>query len=66
MVVVVGMGVDSSVWAKLSDAAEMVRGVAETVRYSYRLRPGATVEAALLAGWGGVAGCGTRLSTNRH
>jgi putative transposase len=30
----------------------MLTGVDETVRYTYRLRPGATAEAALLAEWG--------------
>ncbi|MEO3929234.1 hypothetical protein ABGB07_36095, partial [Micromonosporaceae bacterium B7E4] len=30
----------------------MLLGVGETVRYTYRLRPGATAEAALLAEWG--------------
>ncbi|GAA3747409.1 RNA-guided endonuclease TnpB family protein [Plantactinospora mayteni] len=30
----------------------MLPGVGETVRYTYRLRPGATAEAALLAEWG--------------
>ena len=30
----------------------MVSGVNETVRYTYRLRPGRTAENALLAEWG--------------
>ncbi|MDW5324174.1 hypothetical protein [Plantactinospora sp. KLBMP9567] len=30
----------------------MLPVVGETVRYTYRLRPGATAEAALLAEWG--------------
>ena len=43
----------------------MLSCVDETVRYTYRLRPGATATAALLAEWGAAGGCGTKPSTSR-